>query len=79
MSTVKIESKKEFKTGTGFSLKVSDENGNTFRCMAFKMEKEFDKIILGKYVKIVYTPEYNSFPPGSPTIIQLRIKKFMFD
>lgn len=78
LSTVKIESKKEFKTGTGFSLKVSDENGNMFRCMAFKMNKDFENININDYVKIIYTPEYNSFPPGSPEIIQLRIKKFVY-
>lgn len=68
---------KPFKTGTGFALKVSNDNGNEFRCSAFRMPDILEKIKVDDSIDIIYNLEFNFFPPGRPGKIELRLREIL--
>ena len=66
------------KNNFGLKMIVDDGNDSSMECIGFKMADDLAHIKVGQLVDIVYTPEYNYFPPGRPPTIQLRLKKIYY-
>lgn len=72
--SVEIIEIKELRNNMGIRLKIK-QGSKVLNCIGFRLSPE--GLAVGSIVDIIYTPEWNFFPPGSRPSIQLRLKNII--